>query len=79
MKTLQGVAALAVAVLLAQSAPAQVITYDEAVDGMLSTDNLNPTVIGSLGLGINTVSGQVANARSGSATQDICGARHKDR
>ena len=61
MKALCAIVALGLVTFVCTNANAQ-ISYDESVDGALSTNHLMPTVLGSLATGPNTVSGVVANA-----------------
>jgi len=56
--SIRGLLALA---LCAAPAAGQVV-YDEAVHGPLSTNNLNPTDLGVLRVGVHTVSGTVVDA-----------------
>jgi hypothetical protein len=38
------------------------IIYDENLDGTLSTDNLNPTSLGTLSIGVSSVAGAIESA-----------------
>ena len=66
-----GVMTFALATLPATTARSQ-IDYNEIADGFFSTDHLDPTPIGDVGIGTNTVRGSVSNARNAAtATTDV--------
>ena len=70
MRFLHFVGSAALIGLLSSPVHAATVTYVESTDGMISTDNLNPTDMGTFGIGISSISGSVSNALSAARTSD---------
>ena len=56
------IARLTIAAALAAAAPAFALDYDDRVDGDFSNDELNPTMLGTLDLGSNMITGNVGGS-----------------